>query len=72
MHILMENKVQYSIILFVCNLHIFPLISLKDIVSMNGPTLILKIISQYDIKHIMTHVSLVRYHLNLTSGGDRF
>jgi hypothetical protein len=35
------------------NLYNFPLISLNDIVSINWLTLILKIISQSDVKHIM-------------------
>ena len=36
------------------NLYTFPLISLSHIVSINRLTLILKIISQCDVKHIMT------------------
>ena len=36
------------------HLYIFHLISLRDIFSINGPTLILKIIGQCDVKHDVT------------------
>ena len=43
----------YNILCFISNLNIFPMISQSDIVSINEWTLILKIISQHEIKHIM-------------------
>jgi hypothetical protein len=44
---------------FICNLDIFPLISPRHIVSSNELTLVLKIIGQYDIKHIMDLIELI-------------
>jgi hypothetical protein len=41
-------------IIFYHNLYIFPLISLRDIFSINGLTLILKVIGQCDVEAIMT------------------
>ena len=38
---------------FLVNLYIFPLISLRGGVSINRLTLILKIISQCDVKHVI-------------------
>jgi hypothetical protein len=37
--------------MFICNLFNFPLISIRNIVSINELTLILKMIGQCDVKH---------------------
>ena len=46
-----KNSVQHKIIFIICNIYIFSLISPRDIFSINGITLLLKMINQCDIKH---------------------
>ena len=45
-----KNSVQHKIIVIICNIYIFSLISPRDIFSINGITLLLNIINQCDIK----------------------
>ena len=47
--------------MFIGNLNIFPLISPSDVVNINKLALILKIIGQYDVKHIMM-LPIKQYH----------
>lgn len=47
-------KRKMSISIFISDSYIFPVILLTDIISINRLNLILKIISQYDVKYIMT------------------
>jgi hypothetical protein len=46
-----KNSVQHKIIVIICNIYIFSLISPRDIFSINGITLLQKMINQCDIKH---------------------